>query len=533
MRVANCWTSGRPRLAKTGAGVCLAGAIALLTPAAAAASSTQGSFTDTGTEQTFTVPSGVTSLQVMAVGAPGGNGQSGGVGGLGGVVSATISVSAGETLYVEVGGAGASGGPGSGTVEPPTFNGGGGAVQAGGAGGGASDVRTIPMASADSLSSRLIIAGGGGGGGNDAAGGGAGGNAGSPAGIAGGTGSAGGGGGTQIAGGSGGTGSQGGGNGTGGVPGVGGSGPGPNFGGGGGGGGLYGGGGGGGMGQCNPCDAAGGGGGGSSLVPTGGTSAMATAGEAPEVQISWQGISVQPSSLTFSATPQGTLAVGQRITITNNASSADLVVSGFSFGGSAPTAGTDHPEDFLVESSTCYAPVAPDGSCQVVVGFAPQGTGTRTATLQIVSNAPGSPTSVALSGIGGSLPQGPTGPTGATGPGGPKGATGPKGPDGRVELITCRTVKAKSGGKVHERQKCTGKLVAGPVKFTIAGASDRAAISRGDVVYATGVSVRMGRGRTQLLLTDLRPLRAGRYTLTLRDRHGKRWISRRTEILLR
>jgi hypothetical protein len=75
--------------------------------------------------------------------------------------------------------------------------------------------------------------------------------------------------------------------------------------------------------------------------------------------------------------------------------------------------------------------------------------------------------------------------------------------------------------------------VAGPVKFTIAGASDHAAISRAHVVYATGVGVRIGRGRTRLLLTDLRPLRAGRYTLTLRDRHGKRWISQRREILIR
>ena len=349
----------------------------------AAAATTSVTFSSTGAEQMFTVPAGVSSLQVMAVGAPGGNGQSSGVGGLGGVVSGTLAVFGGEPLYVEVGGAGTSGGPGSGSVEPPTFNGGGGAVQAGGAGGGASDVRTMPMANPNSLFSRLIIAGGGGGGGNDVQGGGAGGNAGSPAGTAGGTGSAGGGGGTQSSGGSGGTGSQGGGNGSDGVVGVGGSGPGPNWGGGGGGGGLYGGGGGGGMGGCNPCTAAGGGGGGSSLVPAGGTSSTAASRQAPEVKLTWETASVQLSatSLTFSTTLQGTLSPAQTITITNGATSTDLLVSGLSFTG-------PDGADFIVESSTCGRSIPRGGTCQVGVGFAPQGSGTRTATLQIHQQRP-------------------------------------------------------------------------------------------------------------------------------------------------
>src|SRR2546429_2834847 len=101
-----------------------------LGPAAGAHGATK-TFGYTGQQQTFVVPAGVSHLQVLAVGAHGA-----GFGGAGAVVSGTLTVSPGETLYVEVGG------------------------------GGASDVRTIsmvPLDSSVSLNSRLIVAGAGGG----------------------------------------------------------------------------------------------------------------------------------------------------------------------------------------------------------------------------------------------------------------------------------------------------------------------------------------------------------------------------------
>jgi hypothetical protein len=134
----------------------------------------EAKFSFTGTEQEFEVPAGVTSVHVVAVGGAGGTGASkglvgnhneGGPGGLGAVVSDNLGVTAGQTLYVEVGGngeserIGASGG----------FNG-GGTVLAGG-GGGASDVRTASVGAGPSpgneasLKSRLLVAAGGGGGG--------------------------------------------------------------------------------------------------------------------------------------------------------------------------------------------------------------------------------------------------------------------------------------------------------------------------------------------------------------------------------
>jgi Glycine rich protein len=119
------------------------------------------SFFQTGGQQTFTVPAGVTSLHVAAVGGSGGAAGTGmAPGGFGGTASADLSVSAGQVLYVEVGG---NGGPGSGS-RAGGFNGGGGGGSGAGGGGGATDVRTLPAGDSSSLTSRLIVAGGGGGG---------------------------------------------------------------------------------------------------------------------------------------------------------------------------------------------------------------------------------------------------------------------------------------------------------------------------------------------------------------------------------
>lgn len=144
---------------------------------------------------TYVVPSGVTSLTVKMWGGGGGGGgggsaAAGGAGGAGGYVTATYTVTPGETLNLYVGGAGTGG----------TRNTGGG----GGGGGGYSSLyrNTTPLA--------IAAGGAGGGGGRNSAGntGGAGGAGGGTSGVAGGaSGVAGGGGaGTPSAGGSAGSG---------------------------------------------------------------------------------------------------------------------------------------------------------------------------------------------------------------------------------------------------------------------------------------------------------------------------------------
>ena len=131
-------------------------------------------FTSVG-ESTFTVAAGVGDVTVTAIGAQGGAGYEGGCYANGAEVTGTLAVTAGETLYVEVGG---QGGDSDATADPAGGSNGGGsggsggfAGRAAGGGGGASDVRTLPAA--DGLApvdSRLLVAGGGGGGGDSYAG---------------------------------------------------------------------------------------------------------------------------------------------------------------------------------------------------------------------------------------------------------------------------------------------------------------------------------------------------------------------------
>ena len=257
------------------------------------------SFTYTGGEQEFKVPSGITSVHVEAVGGAGGVGGHffspvGGSGGVGAVVSGVLAVTPGKTLYVEVGGdgepglfaeaeglgfGGFNGGADSGEIHEPGL---------GGGGGGASDVRTVSRAeAATTLGSRLLVAAGGGGGGagqclSATGSGGAGGNAEEPGGSGSECSNSGGGAGagTSTEGGEGGAAGEFGSNGNMGTAGDGGT---DTEAGGGGGGGFYGGGGGGSGGN------AGGGGGGSSLVPPGGEAKLAKAGEASSLTISYAG----------------------------------------------------------------------------------------------------------------------------------------------------------------------------------------------------------------------------------------------------
>ncbi|MFF8015781.1 glycine-rich protein [Streptomyces sp. NPDC007929] len=106
-------------------------------------------FVPTDAEQAFTVPSGVTSLDVRAWGE-GGRGNSMAYGGAGGFVAGTLKVTPGEALSLAVGG------PGFGDALA------GKGVGGGERGGNSSAVRT-------SGGSPLIVAGGGGGGGGDMA----------------------------------------------------------------------------------------------------------------------------------------------------------------------------------------------------------------------------------------------------------------------------------------------------------------------------------------------------------------------------
>jgi hypothetical protein len=321
------------------------GGAALASPLAASADNPCGSsgvlsqvgsvqtctYTAAGTD-TFTVPSGVSSLDVVAIGAAGGAGDAGGPGGLGASVEDTaVPISPNDVLGVTVGGVGSHGqgntggaggtpgGGGAGGDYPAIFTG----DEDGGGGGGYSGLF-------DPSNNPLVIAGGGGGSGGA---GGAGGDgdtgSGGVQGAGGDDGSTGGGGATSGGPGVAGAGGNGGGTGSPGSStaapdGAGGQGGTSsccdNSSGGGGGGGYFGGGGGGGS------LLAAGGGGGASFGVSGLTNEM-TSSAAAEVVVNFSTSGSSGTSLHASAPATGTPGT----TIMRSAIRADLS------GGSAPT----------------------------------------------------------------------------------------------------------------------------------------------------------------------------------------------------
>jgi hypothetical protein len=295
-------------------GTALLAAPFALSSAASATTPTEVDFGPAGIEQSFTVPADVHSIDVTLVGGRGGDAAEGtGTGGRGAQVTATIAVTPGDVIYVEVGGNGTTGTPGYGAGAYGGFF--------AGTGGGATDLRTVSCliticVDTPSLASRIAVAGGGGGGGGSADGipDGNGGDGGATAG-AGGTGQfltghipgQGGTGATTSAGGSGGSGAFGPNGGDGTLADGGAGADGFDGGGGGGGGGYYGGGGGGGM---RRLAGSGGGGAGSSWVSSTGTSnvAIATSSDA-----------TGSATITYTPTPPTTTSTTTAPTTTTGA----------------------------------------------------------------------------------------------------------------------------------------------------------------------------------------------------------------------
>ena len=338
--------------------------LAFAGPAAALpASCTQGGPTATCTytslgESSFIVPAGVTSITATAVGAQGRSDFfNNGSGGLGAQATATIAVTPGETLYLEVN---VLGGRGGSTTRP---------VQLGGNGGGESDVRTCPAVgtcAGTTLASRLLVAGGGGGAGSFGPNGG---NAGapSPAGDGGspasGFNAGGGTGATATTAGTGGGGVEGALTGGNGDPAGGAGGSGADTGvdsgeGGGGGGAGWFGGGGGGSGGLNR-DNGGSGGGGSShadVSVTGATFSQATSGQTPSVTLTF----AAPALTTTPSPTTATLPAG-----------ATLRDSAVLSGGNNPTGSITFtlaaPGGSVVDTE--MVPVSGNGTYSTPVGF--------------------------------------------------------------------------------------------------------------------------------------------------------------------
>ena len=115
-------------------------------------------FTTPG-QHVYTVPDGITRVDVVAVGGEGGH-SADRRGGRAARISGTLDVTPGQVLYAVVGSSASGAAPGA---NGGGAAGGGGCPAPPGAGGGASDVRTVALGQAGGAGSRVLVAGGGGG----------------------------------------------------------------------------------------------------------------------------------------------------------------------------------------------------------------------------------------------------------------------------------------------------------------------------------------------------------------------------------
>ena len=104
---------------------------------------------------------------------------------------------------------------------------------------------------------------------------------------------------------------------------------------------------------------------------------------------------LSPTALSFTSQAIGSSSVPQIVTLTNTGG-VTLNLTGIALAGN--TGG-----DFA-QVNTCGSSLAPSASCTISVTFTPSTTGSRTATLTISNDAPGSPQSLSLSGIGAGTP---------------------------------------------------------------------------------------------------------------------------------
>jgi hypothetical protein len=98
--------------------------------------------------------------------------------------------------------------------------------------------------------------------------------------------------------------------------------------------------------------------------------------------------SLSTPSLSFGATSLGQSSAAQSVTVTNTGAAA------LNVGSVASTSA-----DFVVSANTC-ASVAVGGSCSFSVRFSPTAAGNRFGNIVVQHNAQGSPSNVAVSGVG-------------------------------------------------------------------------------------------------------------------------------------
>ncbi|HYM06899.1 MAG TPA: LamG-like jellyroll fold domain-containing protein [Terriglobales bacterium] len=102
-------------------------------------------------------------------------------------------------------------------------------------------------------------------------------------------------------------------------------------------------------------------------------------------------VSLRGANVAFGNQTTGTTSNAQTVTLANTGG-AVLTISGITISGT-------NSNDFA-QTNNCASSIAPNSSCAISVTFTPSATGTRSATITMSDNAPGSPHTIALSGTG-------------------------------------------------------------------------------------------------------------------------------------
>ena len=102
-------------------------------------------------------------------------------------------------------------------------------------------------------------------------------------------------------------------------------------------------------------------------------------------------VSLSPGSLNFGKQTVGITSSPQNVTLTN-IGNINLAISLIQITGT-------NSGDFN-QTNNCPSSLSPNKNCQISVTFTPTTTGTRNAAVSVTDNAPGSPQSVSLTGVG-------------------------------------------------------------------------------------------------------------------------------------
>ncbi len=194
--------------------------------------------------------------------------------------------------------------------------------------------------------------------------------------------------------------------------------------------------------------------------------------------------SIAPSPFEFGGVATGSNSAAQVFTVTNLGSSAAAI-------GTAALSGTDAGQ-FLITADACGETALAQGEgCDIGVVFAPTSTGTKSATLQVLSNAPESPATVAISGTGADPPAPPAG------GGSPAAGPGPAKPSSAFSFGKVIFNRHRGTASLPVRVPGPGLLVLGG-RGIIARKGPGAAVVLGGAGVARLAIVPTGRGEAAL-----------------------------------